>query len=190
MMNDGSDGKINDEEDQNLSETDDSKSMSGSVRSMKSSLKKQHSLRLFSSILSVGEESDSGMDNDNTSTLPDAIDERSPASSMSTGRRSLEGSLDKHGSLRPCQSNFRSINEEGDQKNENENEQNEQNDSSKPPTNIADRPSPIVRFQNSKTNGVMDRRAMLQSRSSMLVAQKSRLFDSSEVMNLMGFDDE
>ena len=48
---------------------------------------------------------------------------------------------------------------------------------------------PDIRFQNSKTNGAVSRRSsmtssMRQSVSSML------LFDSNEVMHLMGFDDE
>ena len=186
---DDSDGKMDDEEDPNLSETDDSKSM-------KSSVHKQHSLRLYSSLHSVGNESDLGMDNDYTSTLPDTIeiDERSSASSIPTRtrRRSLEGSFDKHGSLRLYQSSFHSINEEVDRNSESENEH---NDSNKPATTTngsETETTPRARFQNSKTNGAttMSRRSMLQSSSTMLASQKSRLFDSNEVMNLMGFDDE
>ena len=189
MKNNDSDGngKMDDEEDPNLA--DDSKSGSGSARSLKNSVYKQHSLRLFSSIHSVGDESDSDKDNDNTSSLPDTIDEGSSASSTSTGRRSLGGRLDKHRSLRLYQSSIQSINEDEEEDRESENE-NEQNDSSMPPRNIVERPSlsPRVRFQNT-VGDVMSRRAKLQSRPSML-AQKSRLFDSNDVMHLMGFDDE
>ena len=186
FMKDGSADKVDEgEDDPNLSETEERRSGSGSIRSMSNSVHKQHSLRLYSSLHSIGKESALAVDNDDAYTLPDTIDEGSSTSSIPTRRHSIDGSLNKHGSLRLFKSSFYAIDEEEGGKS------NEKNVSSKPNTNISAEDSPRVLFQNSKNNGDGgSRRSMLQSRPPMLVAQKSRLFDSNEVMHLMGYDEK
>eukprot|EP00984_Skeletonema_dohrnii_P029904 scaffold20875_cov85-Skeletonema_dohrnii-CCMP3373.AAC.1 len=141
--------------------------------------KRHRSLMLFHRNMNAVE-SEKGMDDvDNTrGTLHDAIDERSPDSSLPVPaqRSSLDGSLDKHGSH---QSSVQSINEGDRGKNEN-------NDTCKAPDTTA----PSVGDEAHKING--SRRSMmlrLGSSSSILVSQKSRLLEPSEVMHLMGFDE-
>ena len=174
-MNDdsASAGKIEDEEDPSPLET-----------TAKNARRNRHrSLMLFHRNMNAVE-SEKGMDDvDNTNTrtrrtLHDAIDERSPDSSLQVPaqRSSLDGSLDKHGSH---QSSVQSINEEDRGKNEN-------NDTCKAPDTTA----PSVGDEAHKING--SRRSMmlrLGSSSSILVSQKSRLLEPSEVMHLMGFDE-
>ena len=150
MMNNGSDGKMDDEEDPNLPETEENKSVHKNRRL---------TLSLYSSVHSTAEDSDM---------------EQAPLSvSRTTQRRgTLEG-----------------VNEVG------ERSEDEYVNSSKPDTNI-DEPEPRARFQNNNTNRALSHgqdlssRSMRQSRSSMRVSQASRLFDSNEVMQLMGVDDE
>eukprot|EP00984_Skeletonema_dohrnii_P007782 scaffold2870_cov151-Skeletonema_dohrnii-CCMP3373.AAC.4 len=192
-MNDDSAGKIEDEEDSIPLET--KANSANSTRSMSGNLHRHRSLRLFRRSLDlhstaidysidIESESDKSMDDvEDTCTLPatTTIDELSPEpdSSVPAQRRSLDGSLDKQGSLRLSQSSVQSINEEERGKNEN-------NDTCKAP----DTTTPSVGDQAHKING--SRRSMmlrLGSSPSILVSQKSRLFDPSEVMNLMGFDE-
>jgi len=172
-MNDdsASAGKIEDEEDPSPLET----TANNARRN------RRRSLMLFHRNMNAVE-SEKGMDDvDNTRcTLHDAnaIDERSPDSSLPVPaqRSSLDGSLDKHGSH---QSSVQSINEEDRGKNEN-------NDTCKAPDTTA----PSVGDEAHKING--SRRSMmlrLGSSSSILVSQKSRLLEPSEVMHLMGFDE-
>ena len=141
-MNNVSNGKMDDEEDPNLSETDanGSESMSGSVHK-----NKRHSLMLYSSLHSTAKSSDIDMEENSTE-----MEQEMPLSASRPTQQS--GQLE-------------SINEVGER-------------------------SKDEYVNNSKTNGAVSRRSMRQSKSSMLVSQKSRLFDSNEVMHLMGFDDE
>jgi hypothetical protein len=193
-MNDDSAGKIEDEEDSIPLET--KANSANNTRSMSGNLHRHRSLRLFRSnhlhstaaaidySIDIESDSDKGMDDvNNTCTLPatTTIDERSPEpdSSVPAQRRSLDGSLDKQGSLRLSQSSVQSINEEERAKNEN-------NDMCKAPDTTA----PSVGDEAHKIDG--SRRSMmlrLGSSSSILVSQKSRLFDPGEVMHLMGFDE-
>ena len=162
------DGKMDDEEDPDLSETEENNrsrrnKMSGSVHK-----NKRYSLSLYSSlhssIHSTTKNSDIDLEEDSSEVKQTPL----PASRPTQRSGSLEA-----------------INEVG------ERSKDEYDNSSKPDMKIDEpRPRPRVSFQNNRTNSAVRRRSMIQSKSSMLVTQKSRLFDSNEVMHLMGFDDE
>ena len=171
FMNDDSAraGKIEDEEDPSPSETEENstRKMSGSLKRGNSHEYYEHrSLRLFSSLHSAGKERDTVMDDDTCVRLPDAIDEGLPAStsSVSTRGHSLAGSSDKQPSL--LQSSIQAI-EEG------ENE----DDTCKAPDTTSTKPMP------SASAGLQSRRMNNMNRS------RSTLFNPSEVMHLMGFDE-
>ena len=160
-MNNGSNGKMDDEEDPNLLETN-----ANGSESMRGSSHEKHSLRLYSSLHSTAKDSAVDLEEDSSSSEV----EQTPLPASRPTQRS--GSLE-------------AINEVG------ERSKDEYDNSSKPDMKIDEpRPRPRVSFQNNRTNSAVRRRSMIQSKSSMLVTQKSRLFDSNEVMHLMGFDDE
>ena len=171
-MNNGSNGKMDDEEDPNLLETN-----ANGSESMRGSSHEKHSLRLYSSLHSTAKDSAVDLEEDSSSSEV----EQTPLPASRPTQRS--GSLELEG-----------INEVG------ERSKDEYDNSSKPDMNIDEprprpRPRPRVSFQNNNTNGAVSRRSMWQSRSRSrsskhLVSQKSRLLDSNEVMHLMGFDDE